>query len=391
MQTLQLPPTSRISRSPSPSAPPPLHLVIRFSNSLPDLNLDILSPHRTTVVALKHQIRARLIDGSTTSTGTGRDSTDSTSKLLDSSTNNNHGESTAAIAARSRLRFIHAGKILPDAAVLSAVLKPPPPPPSTRSSKTDPKGKGKGVEGRGTQRVFVNCSIGEELSAKDLAEEAAAAAAPPPPPLSPSPLDTPTSTGNRGRGGLQLSTNFDTSSQRSSPHVGGPPGPPQQQQPAPAPAPPRGFDRFLTAGFTRDEVAQLRHQFRSIQESRHTPDTMPSPDTLRSMEDAWIDNNNNPSSFNLLSGGGGRPSSFDDDNQETADLVGGAANNRRMVFGLHLDDLVHAVIVGFMFPLGSLGWLWREEGLWSKDWGVYVSFGVLLSVGVGVLRSLTGG
>ncbi|KAG0652865.1 hypothetical protein D0Z07_0191 [Hyphodiscus hymeniophilus] len=65
---------------------------------------------------------------------------------------------------------------------------------------------------------------------------------------------------------------------------------PIQKEKSTAPAP-RGFDRLLSGGFTPAEVNQLRLQFLSIQSNIHTPDTMPSPEVLRRMEDAWIDDN----------------------------------------------------------------------------------------------------
>ena len=162
----------------------PLLLTIRFSAALPDLELDIPRPRSTTVVSLKHTIRTRLAEPN----------------------------------SQRRLRFIHGGKILPDAAVLSSVLRaplpPPPPPPrygrehhqqegqggagieddhdgyvagrpgwggSGNGKGKATMGKGKSVPGRPHphQRIYVNCSIGDSLTSAELAEEAAAAAAPP--------------------------------------------------------------------------------------------------------------------------------------------------------------------------------------------------------------------
>ncbi|KAJ9132225.1 hypothetical protein NKR19_g9372, partial [Coniochaeta hoffmannii] len=229
------------SRSPSPSFTPPLHLTIRFSTSLPDLHLDILHPQQTTIAALKSLIRSRLSEPNRV----------------------------------RRLRFIHGGKILPDTSTLSSVLRAPPPPPpprngelSSSSSSSSRGNKGKGVEGRrddGT-RVYVNCSIGDVLTAREIEEEEGKAAASSPSPGTTATPGTPVPTPADVRAG-------------------------QDAAPPSRPAP-RGFDRLLQAGFTAAEVNQLRLQFRSIQAARHTPDTMPSPDTLRGMEDAWIDNNN---------------------------------------------------------------------------------------------------
>ncbi|KAK2028588.1 hypothetical protein LX32DRAFT_498450, partial [Colletotrichum zoysiae] len=207
---------------------PPLLLRIRFTTSIPDLDLDIPSPSQTTVAALKHLIRGRL----------------------------------AQPDSQRRLRFIHQGKILPDASALSAVLRPLPPPPSSASHSStasanapgaagpdDPKGKGKAKanDPAPPQRVYVNCSIGDSLTDAELAAEAEAALR--------APSDRIVGGGGGGHG--------------SSPSSGATPGTPGQhgsnnhRPPQPRPAP-RGFDRLLNAGFTAAEVNQLRLQFREI-------------------------------------------------------------------------------------------------------------------------------
>jgi hypothetical protein len=55
-----------------------------------------------------------------------------------------------------------------------------------------------------------------------------------------------------------------------------------------------------------------------------------------------------------------------------------------------LDTLVKGMFVGFMFPLGSVGWLIREEGLWSRRWQVFASFGFVFSFTIGLIRALSG-
>lgn len=355
--------TSPLPRSPtSPSralfTPPPLHLTVRFSTSLPDLHLDILTPHQTTIAALKHQIRSRLA----------ADANATTSKLASDTKDQ---PNAAAAAARGRLRFIHGGKILPDSAALSSVLKPLPPPPPTLSSSfpSDPKGKGKGVEGRPQQRVYVNCSIGDELTDADLALEAAAAATPPPStPTSRTPQ--PPSSSRDGRGtGIQLDTGQGLGVRATA-----------AASRSQTTAQPRGFDRLLGAGFTSAEVNQLRLQFRSIQAQRHTPDTMPSPDALRSMEDAWIDNNGAGAGSAAASGGAG------------GNVEDGAEGVTEDAFGLNavIDAMIKGMFIGFVFPLGAIGWLLREEGIWPKRVQVFVSLGFLLSLSVGIVRALGG-
>ncbi|KAI2473493.1 DUF2407 C-terminal domain-containing protein [Annulohypoxylon bovei var. microspora] len=307
--------------------PPPLLLTIRFSAALPDLELDIPRPSTTTVVSLKHTIRQRLSEPN----------------------------------SQRRLRFIHGGKILPDSAALSSVLRAPlpPPPPSPGfsysygsggdakgkgSDASDGHGKGKSVPGRPdpSQRIYVNCSIGDSLTTAELLTEASQAATPAPP----SPLLPP-------------------SPSSGTPH-------PSTPQPSTTAAP-RGFDRLLGAGFSAGEVNQLRLQFRSIQATRYTPDTLPSPDGFRRMEDAWIDDNGASVPTTSLStpGAGGT----DSDDVGLVALV---------------DVMIRGVITGFMWPLGSAGWLVREEGMASGRWRFMVGVGVVFSVLIGIIRSISG-
>ncbi|KAI1780400.1 DUF2407 C-terminal domain-containing protein [Hypoxylon cercidicola] len=336
--------------APAPVPGPPLLLTIRFSAALPDLELDIPRPGSTTVVSLKHTIRGRL-----------------------SPPND-----------RRRLRFIHGGKILPDAAVLSSVLRAPlaplPPPPRNgsrygggsgddRGKRTvavgeeaggggggggggngEGKGKGKSVPGRPdpSQRIYVNCSIGDSLTATELAAEATAAAAPPPPPPTPSQLLSPLTTTAASPAAPARSTS----------------------------AAPRGFDRLLATGFTAAEVNQLRLQFRSIHASRYTPDTLPSPDGFRRMEDAWIDDNGSvPSAAPAATALGGGGYGTDSDDVGLVALV---------------DVMIRGVVTGFVWPLGSAGWLVREEGMASARWRFMVGVGVMFSVLIGIIRSISG-
>lgn len=312
---------------PKPQYTPPLLLTVRFSTSIPDLLLDIPHPGRTTVAALKHLIRSRLEQPT----------------------------------SQRRLRFIHSGKILPDTAVLGNVLKVLPPPPSAAAAKDehDPKGKGKAVEGGAAQRVYVNCSIGDLLTDAELDEERRRAEEPVPeqqPTGSSSPY--PRSHSPLPGGGVES----------------GAAGQDQQQQQRT----PRGFDRLLSAGFTAAEVNQLRLQFRSIQEARHTADTLPSPDTLRGMEDAWIDNNNDAAPAAMPTGGGG-------DEAETAAAGGGGEE-----FGIAgvLDILLKGMFIGFVWPLGAIGWLVRDEEKIPKRMRVFVYFGFVLSLLIGTIRAI---
>ncbi|KAJ1325128.1 DSC E3 ubiquitin ligase complex subunit 3 [Microdochium nivale] len=372
MATLK-PPPAKQPPSNHPLREQPLLLTIRFAAALPDLELDILHPSSTTVVSLKYTIRSRL----------------------------------EAPDSERRLRFIHAGKILPDAAVLSTVLKAPLPPPPRADSTTgafgdfasrlsggrdksrtreesndhadvyDPAagaGKGKSVPGRApAQRIYVNCSIGASLTTAELETEAEAAAAPPPPPTSAASL---------------------ASSQHHSAIPSGT-GTPLDQSGTPFPSTttaPRGFDRLLNAGFTSAEVNQLRLQFRSLNSSRFTPDTMPSPDSFRRMEDAWIDDNHagtggggNADGGGGTAGQGGGGGGWGDDGHN----AGGTDTDDAGLAGL-TDVMIRGVATGFLWPLGSAGWLVREEGLASQRWRFMVGIGIAFSFLLGIIRTISG-
>ena len=72
--------------------------------------------------------------------------------------------------------------------------------------------------------------------------------------------------------------------------------------------------------------------------------------------------------------------------------VGGGGEADPEEFGINglLDVLVRGMIIGFVWPMGSIGWLVREEGLWSRKWQVFVSFGFVLSLLIGMIKSLSG-
>ncbi|KAG5916096.1 hypothetical protein E4U61_003962 [Claviceps capensis] len=273
----------------TPRPPAPLLLTIRFSTSIPDLDLDIPNPHSTTVLSLKHLLRKRL-------------------------------------STPNRLRLIYQGRLLPDSSALSAVLQPPLEQPPPSSVKADTKGKGKAIDAPLPLRIYINCSIGHELSPQDLADEQASASNPP-----------------------REITPADASAQASTTYPR-----------------PRGFDRLLQAGFTSSEISTLRTQFSSIQSERFTPDSMPSPDSLRRLEDAWIDTN-----AGELPSAGANPM---EDELSSVSVV--------------LDVLIRGMMIGFFFPLGSITWLLRQ-GLWSEKWQIFVGSGVVLSVTVGIVMGIS--
>lgn len=236
--------------------------------------------------------------------------------------------------SRRRFRLIYSGKLLRDDDILSSVLKTPSAPPRD----LDYSGKGKGKEiAIPPPRVYINCSIGDALTTSELAAESVAA--------------------------IESSKKLrdDSAAKTASKDNHGTIPPPPSTSAAP-----RGFDRLLSAGFTAAEVNQLRLQFLSIQASIHTPDTMPSADTLRLMEDAWIDNNADNT-------GTGEAFDFGDNG------VGGGA----------LDDLVWGNVMGFLWPLGCVGWVIREEGVWSTRRQMAVFTGFMICVSMGMLRVMS--
>lgn len=273
-----------------------LKATIRFTTSIPDITL-ILDPDTTTALYLKHLVRTEI----------------------------------PPPASLRRLRFIYGGKILLDKAVLSSILKISPPPPQRQNVK----GKGRAMEEM--RRVYINCSIGDELSDEELAAEKDAALA------------------------AQGDKNND------------PDGAPQEDEEEEAEAcgytrtttrAPRGFDRLLDTGFTPAEVGQLRLQFLSVRAAMYTPDTMPSPDTLRRMEDEWIDDN-------------GGANGVTSGNTADAEVVAGA-----------VDDLLVGLVIGFIWPLGVMCWAMREEGIWSPRRQTAIWSGFMMAVMFGCMNYL---
>lgn len=279
-----------------------LDIVVRFSISNPDLILTIASPSQTTGLALKQLIRARL----------------------------------ESPAKTSRLRLIYAGKVISDDAPLSkSVTLTSPPPSGADGTNKSSKAKGKLPARDHSARIYIHCSIGDVLSASDLAAEAKAAQ----------------------EVGDALSSKIT------------PPGPAtnkgQRDGSTDTTTPvPRGFDRLLSAGFTTSEVAALRAQFLAIQAHSHTPDTLPSGMELLALEERWLDSGSSPI------GGGG------------ASDAGG--------FGLEdtgaLEDMLIGDLIGFFWPIGAMFLFMREEGVWSRRRQIAVLSGFLVNIMFGFLR-----
>lgn len=218
----------------------------------------------------------------------------------------------------NRLRLIYSGRILQSSQLLSTVLRaPPPPPPSTSRKGKEPE--------LPPPRIYINCSIGDRLSETDLEEEKKEARIP-------SPIDTA-----------------------------------HQPRPATTAPQPRGFDRFLDS-MGAAEVADLRAQFMARLANQHTPDTMPSPTSLRRMEDAWID-----------------------EGADGAGIAGGGGQGRMEVEG-ELDDFFWGTMMGFLWPVGMLGWGGRdgpEGGMWSDRRRMAIWTGVMIAFGFGIVREMS--
>ncbi|KAI4235276.1 MAG: hypothetical protein LQ349_003265 [Xanthoria aureola] len=210
------------------------------------------------------------------------------------------------------IRLIANGALLPSSKPLSTSLRLLHPSPSV---------KGKEKENPGPETIYIHCSINptETLSASALAAEA---------------------------DHIVPSAFHLSESQHASPNNNNT-------------SEPRGFDRLLSAGLSPSEITSLRSQFLAITAHNHTPDTMPSPSTMRRLEERWLDS----SSFS------GYENEEDDDDDRGA-----------------LDDMLWGTVTGFFWPVGAAMWLIREEGVWSKRRQMAAVTGVLVNLAVGAMK-----
>lgn len=288
--------------APPDTEPELLDVTIRFSASLPDLLLSVPDPTVSTTSTLKQLIRSHL----------------------------------PPELSNRRIRLIHAGKSLVDSTSLSSALKlpssrtpsrPSTPLPDHAAFSSSAKGKTPIRDPPSLSRIYIHCSIGDvTLSSQDLADEARLAA-------------------KTNNASTTNETSFTDASATTAPT-------------------PRGFDRLLTGGFTRSEVQSLRRQFLAMQAHTRTSSDMPSPTTLRRLEDEWLDNSNeaarDPDEGGLID-----------------ESLAGA-----------LDDMLWGAMMGFFWPVGCLWWLCREEGVWSRRRKVAVVIGVVINAGFGGIRWL---
>lgn len=101
------------------------------------------------------------------------------------------------------------------------------------------------------------------------------------------------------------------------------------------------------------------------------------------MEDTWIDDNgaavpSAAATVNGAAGGGMLGLGVDGTDSDEVGLVG------------MVDVLIRGVITGFIWPLGSAGWLIREEGMSSDRWRFMVGVGVTFGVLIGFIRAISG-
>jgi hypothetical protein len=287
-----------------------LDLIIRFTASIPDLPLSIASPRTTTCLALKIEIREHL----------------------------------PAEHSAKRLRLIQAGKVLNDTSPLSIFLKghkpAPPPPPPPKSSKAKGKEPIREDDSRSStpglsQKIYIHCSIGDALSAKELEDEAILA----------------TSTQQKLLANLEPLSSKTTLNQDTT-----------SSTPISTTTPrPLGFDRLLSTGFTPQDIATLRASFLTTLSHTHTPDTLPHGDALRLLEDRWLD-----SSANDTQTADG--TALDDDEASA------------------LDDMFWGNVFGFFWPIGALVWGFREEGVWTRRRQIAVFTGLAVNLVFGFAR-----
>ncbi|KAJ5102592.1 hypothetical protein N7532_003121 [Penicillium argentinense] len=314
-----------------------LLITVRFSASIPDLPLDVPEPQTTTGAGLKQLIREKL----------------------------------PSDLSSHRLRLIYAGRGLDDTTALTAFLKLAPSPtrsPRPADDSEDDSGNGNGgSKNKGKQavrdtrpRIYIHCSIGDiALSETDLATEASTASTI----LLQKQKDVEVKLGPKHGSSLFPSSGQGSTSQNQQPRR---PSPPPTTTPAP-----RGFDRLLSAGFTPSEVTALRSQFLAVHSVSRTPDTMPSGEELRDLEDRWMDEGSGTMNF----GGGDIGGSGAEDD-------GALGSGSRSA----MDDMLWGAVMGFFWPVGCAMWLRREEGVWSWRKGVAVFVGVILNAVFGAMR-----
>jgi len=140
-------------------------------------------------------------------------------------------------------------------------------------------------------------------------------------------------------------------------------------------AQPQGFSRLLSTGFTPQDVATLRAQFRAMTATRYTSDTMPDATALLRMEERWLNSTES-----------GLPATTTGD--VATGLPAGTAADEEDSPSAALNDMLLGIVAGFFWPVGAMVWGLREEGVWSRRRGWAVLGGVGVNVAFGVIRLL---
>ncbi|KAK6535505.1 hypothetical protein TWF694_001960 [Orbilia ellipsospora] len=306
------------------ASPPqtPVSITIRFaSSSLPDLTLTIPTPYSTNISTLKRLIRT----------------------------------SRPAETARRRLRLIHGGKVLSGQANIGQALgvsklpvstvpsttakkqKKTPPPPKRGSKKgkevarpeyEDEEGDDEIAEVKeAAAGVYVHCSIGDELTDEELAEE------------------------------------VETESQAI-------------HHPSTLPAP-QGFDRLLNAGFTESDIAALRSQFHgTLLNSTSSVDGTSDGTTNHGLGFSLLDEESRRRALAL------EERWIDESATNEADTGENTTNTESG----GLEDTLIGVMWGFFWPL-CIVWMLREEGtLGNSKRQLAVIAGLLMNTIFGLLR-----
>ncbi|KAF3921353.1 hypothetical protein ABW20_dc0103020 [Dactylellina cionopaga] len=310
-------PLASSSGAPAPPPQPPVSITIRFaSSSLPDLALTIQTPYSTNISTLKRLIRTSL----------------------------------PSETGRRRLRLIYGGKVLGDKANIGQALgvaklsAPSNTRPLKKEKKSSPPPKRGSRKGKEVVRpepededdsdstevaagVYVHCSIGDELTAEELAEE------------------------------------VETESQAV-------------HHPSTLPAP-QGFDRLLNAGFTESDIAALRSQFHGTLLNNTS-----------SVDGSTETTTNHGLGFSLLDEESRRRALALEERwiDESATNEAETGENVANTDSGGLEDTLIGVMWGFFWPL-CIVWMLREEGtLGNSKRQLAVIAGLLMNCVFGLLR-----
>ncbi|ODQ80713.1 hypothetical protein BABINDRAFT_126289 [Babjeviella inositovora NRRL Y-12698] len=219
-----------------------------------------------------------------------------------------------------RLRLLYNGRMLTGRTNFAReVFKyiPPPPPSDNAGSTPEP------------YLLYVHCLIGDDLTAAEIADE--------------DKLDQ-----------LQQET-------QDSSHTGVVP-------------PPSGFDRLRDAGFSQEDIDELRSQFRAIyggSDGGEEAEDGQNRETLRQLEDEWIDatvHTDGTDDFNNIVG-----------RMNTTRSAGSGTGNTNR-------DLLVGLMMGCFFGVLCLI-LMKDTSLWSKKIRMAMCAGMIVNFSFGLTRS----